>query len=128
MALVNYYLTDSEGESDDEEDTPPVCFFAPTPVAAVPPVEPPAGPCRPLPPVRPLTGPPPVRFSAPTPVAVAAAVPPGPRRPPPVRFSAPTTVATAAPPVEPSIRVTLCGGIRYQHVRVQSRKQRRLIV
>ena len=164
MALVNYYLTDSEGDTDDEEDTPPVCFFAPTPVAAVPPVEPPAGPCRPLPPVRPLTGPPPVRFSAPTPVTaaappveppagprrphwlppvrplagppvrfsaptpVAAAVPPGPRRPPPVRFSAPTTVATAVPPVEPSIRVTLCGGIRYQHVRVQSRKQRRLIV
>ena len=59
MALVNYYLTDSEGESDDEEDTPPVSFSAPTPVTeAAPPVEPPAGPRRPhwLPPVRPLAG------------------------------------------------------------------------
>ncbi len=58
MALVNCYLTAS-GDTDDEEDTPPVCFFAPTPVAAVPPVEPPAGPRRPhwLPPVRPLAGP-----------------------------------------------------------------------
>ena len=73
MALVNYYLTDSEGESDDEEDTPPVCFSAPTPVAAVaPPVEHPAGPRRLLPPVRPLAGPPSVRFSAPTPVAAAS--------------------------------------------------------
>ena len=70
MALVNYYLTDSEGDTDVEEDTPPVSFSAPTPVTeAAPPVEPPAGPRRPhwLPPVRPLAGPP-VRFSAPTPV------------------------------------------------------------
>ena len=48
MALVNYYLTDSEGDTDVEEDTPPVSFSAPTPVTeAVPPVEPPAGPRRP---------------------------------------------------------------------------------
>ena len=56
MALVNYYLTDSEGDTDVEEDTPPVSFSAPTPVTeAAPPVEPPAGPRRPhwLPPVRP---------------------------------------------------------------------------
>ena len=40
MALVNYYLTDSEGESDDEEDTH-VRFSPPTPVTAdVPPVGP----------------------------------------------------------------------------------------
>ena len=51
MALVNYYLTDSESdsESDDEGDTPPVTFSFPTPVnfsvpppgaAAVPPAAP----------------------------------------------------------------------------------------
>ena len=101
MALVNYYLTDSEGDTDVEEDTPPVSFSAPTPVTeAAPPVEPHSRRPHWLPPVRPLAGPPPVRFSAPTPVAAAA--PPGPRRPPPVQFSAPTTVAAAVPPVEPS--------------------------
>ena len=70
MALVNYYLTDSEGDSDDEEDTH-VRFSPPTPVTAdVPPVGPPTGPRHPhwLPPVRPLAGPPPVWFSAPTPM------------------------------------------------------------
>ena len=64
MALANLmnYLTDSEGDSDVEEDTPPVPvqFSAPTPVAAAAP----PGPRRP----------PPVQFSAPT--TVAAAVPP----------------------------------------------------
>ena len=105
MALVNYYLTDSEGDTDVEEDTPPVSFSAPTPVTeAAPPVEPPAGPRRPhwLPPVRPLAGPSSVRFSAPT--SVAAAAPPGPRRPPPVGESPPLPGAgdpAVPPPVGP---------------------------
>ena len=105
MALVNYYLTDSEGDTDVEEDTPPVSFSAPTPVTeAAPPVEPPAGPRRPhwLPPVRPLAGPSSVRFSAPT--SVAAAALPGPRRPPPVGESPPLPGAgdpAVPPPVGP---------------------------